>query len=179
MANIPLVISSVKQLEYYKGLIKETSDKTIDNIRDILSTKGSIESLFELKFHQVGYEPVQGYKLNLIEQLNQMFSHIVVFKAVEYLLSIYADQTFTLNIGTTGGYDIVSLDEKIICECFATTSPISNDKIKKDAEKLEKNTTAEKKYIVFYSYEANETTLANLRGKHPNITFIILENIEL
>lgn len=65
-----------------------------------------------------------------------------------------------------------------ICECFSTTSPISNNKLKKDAQKLAKNTTAGNKYIIFYSAEV-VTTLDNIRDKYPNITFIQLDDVKL
>lgn len=127
----------------------------------------------------MGYEPIQGYELNFIEQINQMFSHIVVLKAVEVLFNRYPDKEFILNLGTQGGYDVLSVDNSIICECFSTTSPISNNKIMKDAEKLAKDTTADNKYIIFYSAEVNVTTLDIIRDKYPDITFIQLEDVHL
>lgn len=179
MASKQIRIKSVNELEKYKVLIKETSEKTVSNIQELLRNYDSIGILHQFKFSQVGYEPIQGYELNFIEQINQMFSHIVVLKAVEILLKRYPDKEFILNLGTQGGYDVVSVDNSIICECFSTTSPISNNKIKNDTEKLIKNNTADRKYIIFYSAEVNMTTLYNIREKHPNITFIQLDNVDL
>lgn len=179
MANKQIRIKSINELEKYKVLIKETSEKTVSNIQDLLWKYDSFGILHQFKFSQVGYEPIQGYELNFIEQINQMFSHIVVLKAVEILLKRYPDKEFILNLGTQGGYDVVSLDNSIICECFSTTSPISNNKIKNDTEKLIKNSTADRKYIIFYSAEVNVTTLDNIREKHPDITFIQLDNVNL
>lgn len=179
MASKSYRIKSVNELEKYNELIKETSEKTISNIKGLLSKYDSIDILYHFKFSQVGYEPIQGYELNFIEQINQMFSHIVVLKAVEILLNRYPDKEFILNLGTQGGYDVLSVDNSIICECFSTTSPISNNKIKKDAEKLAKNTTADNKYIIFYSAEVNATTLDNIRDKYPDITFIQLDDVKL
>jgi hypothetical protein len=179
MANQPIRIKSLEDLHKYKQLIKENSNKTIANIKTLVSTEDSISVLHELKFNQLGYEPIQGYRLNFIEQLNQMFSHIVVLKGAELLLKTYPDKEFILNIGTQGGFDIVSCDDKIICECFSTTNPISNNKIKLDAEKLLKNNTAERKYIIFFSKEVNVTTFNNISLKYKEITFIRLDNIDI
>jgi hypothetical protein len=179
MANQPIRIKSHKDLHKYKHLIKENSDKTIENIKTLVSTEDSITALHEFKFNKLGYEPIQGYRLNFIEQLNQMFSHIVVLKGAEFLLKNYPGKEFILNMGTQGGFDIVSVDKKIICECFSTTSPISNNKIKLDAEKLLKNNTAERKYIIFFSKEVNLTTLNNIINKYNEITFIRLDSIDI
>ena len=179
MASKQIRIKSVDELEKYKVLIKETSEKTVSNIQELLLNYNSIGILHQFKFNQVGYEPIQGYKLNFIEQINQMFSHIVTLKAVEILLNRYPDKEFILNLGTQGGYDVLSVDNSIICECFSSTNPISNNKIKNDAEKLMKNTNADMKYIIFYSAEVNLTTLDNIRKKYPSITFVQLSNVDL
>ena len=176
MASKQIRIKSINELEMYKVLIKETSEKTVSNIQKLLWNYDSIGILHRFKFSQVGYEPIQGYELNFIEQINQMFSNIVVLKAVEILLNRYPDKEFILNLGTQSGYEV---DNSIICECFSTTTPISNNKIKNDAEKLIKNTTANIKYIIFYSAEVNVTTLENIKEKYHNITFIQLDNVEL
>jgi hypothetical protein len=108
-----------------------------------------------------------------------MFSHIVILKAVEILINKYPDKEFILNLGTQAGYDLVSVDNSVICECFSTTNPISNNKIKNDAEKLMKNTTADSKYIIFYSDVVNTTTLNNIKEKYSKIKFIQLDNMNL
>jgi len=172
-------IKTIDEIHKYKKLIKENSNKTLANIKKLLSKKDSMEILHEFKFNHLGYEPIQGYELNFIEQLNQMFSHIVVLNGAEILLSNYPEKEFILNMGTQGGYDIVSSDGKIICECFSTTSPISNNKIKQDAEKLLKDNTADRKYIIFYSKEVNVTTLDNIINKHKEITFIRLDSLDI
>lgn len=179
MGNKQMRIKSIDELGKYKESIKDTSEKTVSNIHELLNNQDSIEILYNFKFNQVGYEPILGYELNFIEQINQMFSHIVAFKAVEILLNKYPDKEFILNLGTQGGYDVLSVDDSIICECFSTTNPISNNKIKRDAERLIGNNTAERKYIIFYSAEVNVTTLDNIRKKYPSITFIQLDNVDL
>ena len=179
MASQSIRIKSLEELHRYILLIKENSDKTINNIKTLLASEDSMAILHEFKFNQLGYEPIQGYRLNFIEQLNQMFSHIVVLKGAELLLKAYPDKEFILNMGTQGGFDIVSSDKKIVCECFSTTSPISNNKIKQDADKLLKDNTSEKKYIIFYSKEVNATTLNNIIVKYKEITFIRLDSINI
>lgn len=91
MANQLIIIKSVAELEKYKCLIKETSEKTVSNIHNLLNDYDNESFLYQIKFNKVGYEPILGHKLNLIEQINQMFSYIVSLKAVEILLNIYTD----------------------------------------------------------------------------------------
>lgn len=179
MASQSIRLKTIDEIHMYMQLIKDNSDKTVANIKKLLGTEDSMVILNEFKFSHLGYEPVQGYELNFIEQLNQMFAHIVVLKGAELLLETYPEKEFILNLGTQGGYDIVSCDDKIICECFSTTNPISNNKIKQDAEKLLKNITADRKYIIFFSKEVNVTTLNNIIDKYKEITFIRLDNLDI
>lgn len=179
MASQSIRIKTIDEIHEYVQMIKVNSDKTVTNIKKLFGTEDSMAILNEFKFSHLGYEPVQGYELNFIEQLNQMFAHIVVLKGAELLLKIYPEKEFILNLGTQGGYDIVSSDDKIICECFSTTSPISNNKIKHDAEKLLNNNTADRKYIIFFSKEVNDTTLNNITDKYKDITFIRLDNLDI
>lgn len=175
MASQSIVIKTIDEIRKYEQLIKENSDKTLSNIKELLTIENSIDVFYEFKFCRLGYEPIQGYELNFIEQLNQMFSHMVVLKGAEILIKRYPDKEFILNLGTQGGYDIISSDDKIICECFSTTNPISNNKIKLDAEKLMKNNIAETRYIIFYSKEINPITLNNIIDKYKDITFLKLD----
>ena len=84
-----------------------------------------------------------------------------------------------MNLGTNPGYDIESDDGEIICECFASTSPDSNSKLKKDAERLIENNTAAKKYIIFYSEFKKETHVENIKQKYQGINVISLEKLIL
>lgn len=174
-----LVIKTIEELNQYKEQIKTNADLSIMKLKKLLETNDSFNILHQLKFEKSGYEPLFGYELNLIEQLNQMFTYIVSLKGVELLLKEHPGEEFVVNFGTQNGYDIMTLDGKIICECFASTNPLSNRKIIKDLERLQDNKNAEYKYEFFYSLEANATTLDNLYKKYPTIKIIRFEDVEL
>ncbi len=82
-----------------------------------------------------------------IEQINQTFTYLVCLAAVEIFQSMYPTHIFTVNFGTESGYNAVSGDGSIICECFAATAPDSNKKLKLDAYKVYENKTAAFRYV--------------------------------
>ncbi|MDR5586112.1 hypothetical protein [Clostridium aquiflavi] len=172
-------IINKEELQVYEKNIRSNAELTINKLKLMINQNTGLEILFKLKFKKCGYEPLFGYELNIIEQLNQMFTYIVSLKALYILLEKYKNKEFVVNFGTQGGYDIISDDETIICECFASTNPMSNCKIKKDLERLKADKIALKKYEFFYSLEANETTLENLRNNYPDIDIIRINNVSI
>ena len=81
-----------------------------------------------------------------------ILSDIVVFKGVEYLLSIdkYKGNEFTIKAGAVNGIDIES--ETVVAECFSVVSVFNNQKIKKDSDKLLEKGKDKDKYFFFYTY---------------------------
>lgn len=180
MSKNQIVIKSVDDIMNYKNSIKVNADKAMINIRSLLHNEiDSMRILKQFKFEHLGYEPVKDYELNLIEQINQTFSDIVLLQAVEELLVKFPDREFLLNHGTKDGHDIISTDNQIIAECFATTNMVNNKKIKKDADKLMTNQIADYKFVFFYAKEANETTLLNIEEDYKKITFKRFKSVDI
>lgn len=169
-----LIIHNANQIKDYRNKILRLSNVKIG---ELLESKSGIDLLKEIKFNQNGFDPLFEEPMNFIEQINQTFTYLVSLEAAEWLLSIYPDKTLQLNLGT--GYDIVSDDGDIICECFASTSPDSNRKLLKDAEKLCENKTARNKYIFFYSEHKKDTYVEMVKNKHKNIEIFSLGNLIL
>ena len=67
-----------------------------------------------MKFKETGFEPLESKPINIIEQLNQLFTYLVSIEAVIYLIKIHLNKTFILNLGTASGNDIESSDSTII-----------------------------------------------------------------
>ena len=111
--------------------------------------------LFQLKFQQVGCDPLnQSRQLNLIEQLNQTFTYLASFNGAEFLFSRHPNvQSLTLNLGTSSGSDIETLEDGgIAAEVFAAVTPRNNRKLVNDIEKVS-TTEARHRYVLFMSPE--------------------------
>jgi hypothetical protein len=98
--------------------------------------------------------------------------------AVEYLLKIFPDKAFIINWGNASGYDIVSEDRCVICECFAATSYRSNRKLSSDLKRLNK-ASADYRYEFFYDKEYTESQNKYYNSKYPNIQIIKFDKIDM
>ena len=102
----------------------------------------------KMKFGGIGFDPLNSKRgLNIIEQINQSFTYLASFYALEVLFIEYPELApFRLNLGTAPGSDIES--ECLAAEVFAAVAPTSNQKLKKDINKvLETNTRL--KFVFF------------------------------
>jgi len=93
------------------------------------------------------------------------------------LLSRYPKHSFNVNFGAEAGYDVVSVDGTIICECFALTAPDSNGKLKKNVEKVYNNKAAEHKYVIFYASTLKPIHVENIRTKYPGVEIMAMDNM--
>jgi hypothetical protein len=103
-----------------------------------------------LRFELVGKDPLTGEDLNVVEQLNQTFTILVTLRAVERLIELHPDAGgFQLALGTSSGRDIESVAPNLVAaEVFSATRPNSNQKLKKDLERL-KIDSAPHRYVFF------------------------------
>ena len=119
-----------------------------------------VAALRRIKFDKIGMHPIEDRPLNLIEQVNQTFTFLVALQASKLLLQWHPEITqLTLMPGAhapKGSLDIESHPAGLIgAETFAAP-PKSNQKLKKDLEKLSLR-EEENRYIFFTSPEYSET----------------------
>jgi hypothetical protein len=92
-----------------------------------------------MKFEKIGFDPLNpARRLNLIEQLNQIFTYAASFRAASYLYQELRELTsLTLNLGTDAGWDIESSENGgLVAEVFAAVDPRNNRKLEKDIKKV-------------------------------------------
>lgn len=164
----------VEVLECRKKVVRITNEKVEERLKE---SRTGVEFLQLVKFTQKGYDPLFERPINFIEQVNQTFTYLVSLSAVEILLTFYPNKAFKVNFGTSAGYDIESIDGDIICECFASTTPDSNNKLKSDAERLNNNQTASKRYLIYYAEIPKNKHVANISGKYKDVEIIALKSI--
>jgi len=166
------IISSIDDANYLRNEIIKSADIAKSNILALASNTTAIDLMYNLKFAEIGFEPLANKPINLMEQLNQMFTYLVSVEGVIFLIKTYPQMAFTLNLGTTSGYDIESTDKSIIAETFSATSPKSNDKLKKDVIRLAANDGALHKYVFYYSANDFTAYVENLKKSYPNVNIL-------
>jgi hypothetical protein len=107
-----------------------------------------------MKFAAVGYHPIDGRALNLVEQINQTWTYLVALAAAKQLLTLHPEAGgFRLAPGAYAAnpLDIMSGVEGLVgAETFAAVDPHNNDKLEKDLTKMA--TRSERhRYIFFMS----------------------------
>ena len=103
-----------------------------------------------MKFGGIGFDPLDSNrKLNIIEQINQSFTYLASFYALEVLFTEYPKLApVKLNLGTAPGSDIESECGELAAEVFAAVAPTSNQKLKKDINNV-LETESKLKFVFF------------------------------
>ena len=165
-----MVIETQEQIELLRNAVLKNAEISFSSIQKCISNMTPLRFFAAVKFEKLGRYPINGHAQNFIEQVNQMYSDLVVLHATENLLLLYPEKNFELQLGVSPGYDIQSTDGLIVAECFAVTTVSSNRKLAKDCQKLIKS-SAPNKYIFFYSHQDNEEKLQRQFDKYPEIHF--------
>ena len=165
-----MIIESNEQVIMLRESILYNAEVSMETLKKCADVLPAMQFFAEIKFGKTGRDPLVGCELNLIEQINQMYSDIVVLSAVRDLLDQYPGKKFEMHLGPTAGYDIQSTDGEVIAECFAVTSVNSNNKMNKDCRKLLK-AQAKYKHLYFCTCRDSENVLQNKFAKYPEIKF--------
>ena len=164
-----MLITSHQQASQMRRTILNNAETAKETLMKNMDTS-ALELFAAIKYEKIGVDPLTGRELNLIEQINQMYSDLVILAAVQELMEEFPGKSFEANFGAVPGYDVMSTDGQVVAECFAVTSVASNDKLNKDCRKLLK-ADAEHKYLFFYTYSDSDDKLEKKYQKYPKICF--------
>ena len=127
----------------------EDADRHMDAIRGsaarvhdwIAAQDGDpLAMLRRMKFEPVGFHPIEGHALNLVEQINQTWTFAVAIAAARQLLTLHPEAGgFRLAPGAHASQplDIMSeVDGLVGAEIFAAVHPKNNAKMANDLDKL-------------------------------------------
>ncbi|CSC91269.1 Uncharacterised protein [Vibrio cholerae] len=140
-------VTDKEEIAVLKQLVMDSIDKSVEQIR----TERDAYGLFsKMKFGGVGVDPLDSEReLNVIEPINQSFTYLASFNAMEVLFKYHSELApYTLNLGTASGSDIESHCGTLAAEVFASVTPNNNQKLKKDIDKVAA-TDAQLKYVFF------------------------------
>ena len=144
------VVNIIKELEQLEQKLYESMDKTLYQISSEIDANTSQALFAKMKFGGIGFDPLNSNReLNIIEQINQSFTYLASFYALEVLFTEYSELApFRLNLGTAPGSDIESECGELAAEVFASVTPTNNQKLRKDIDKV-LETEARLKFVFF------------------------------
>jgi len=144
------IVNNIEELEELEQKLYESMDKTLSQISSEITSNCSHTLFSKMKFGGVGFDPLNpDRELNIIEQINQSFTYLASFYALEVLFTKYRELApFRLNLGTASGSDIESECGGLTAEVFASVTPTNNQKLKKDIDKV-LQTNANLKFVFF------------------------------
>lgn len=172
-----ILINDYQEIQFYKNKILANTEATVKKISNILSTTDSVDAMKMVKFTKCGLDPLFEVEQNFIEQTNQTFTYLVSLDAVQILMDRHGEAKFIVNLGAQNGFDIVSHDNSIICECFANVTPDNNRKLELDVKRVSQYEDAKYRYVIFYSEEDKSTYVNRIKNTYPNVTIIKLKDI--
>ena len=173
-----MIVSTQNEIDTLRKSVIQNAEASLAVMQRQITSADALSFFFSVKFDQLGHDPINGKPQNLIEQINQMYSDLVVLAAAEDLLQQHPGAVLELQLGSSAGHDIRSADGQIAAECFAVTSTASNRKMEKDCKKLMKSDAAVK-CIYFYSHLDSDDRIASFAHKHPDIRFVRIKATEL
>jgi len=147
-----MLVRSIEEVDHYLNEIGKTASKVQ---AWFASHRGeALDLLRQMKFEPVGFHPVEGHALNLVEQINQTWTYAVALAATRQLLGLHPD---------AGGYrlapgahaseelDIMSEAEGLVgAETFAAVHPKNNQKLRLDLDKMAIR-TEQHRFVFFLS----------------------------
>jgi len=140
------------ELDRLEATIIAAAGATAERLTRELQRPNALATLARLKFSQAGCDPLDmGRSLNFVEQLNQSFTYLASIEATRWLFQRHPQHApFRLNLGTAPGFDVASTDGAIAAEVFAATHPDSNDKLRRDLDRV-RTAPAAHRYVFYLS----------------------------
>lgn len=113
-----------------------------------------LDLLRRMKFEAIGFHPIEGHALNIIEQINQTWTYAVALSAARRLLELHPEAGgYRLAPGAHAALELDIMSESaglVGAETFATVDPRNNCKLEQDLRKLAVRTERHR-YVFFMS----------------------------
>jgi hypothetical protein len=157
-----IVVRSVEDADRLMDAVRASAARVHDWIA--AQTGDPLAMLKRMKFDPVGFHPIEGRALNLVEQINQTWTYAVAIAAAHQLLLLHPEAGgFHLAPGAHASLPLDIMSEVgglVGAETFAAVDPGNNGKMDADLVKLAGRPEIHR-YVFFMSpaYPGNERRL--------------------
>jgi hypothetical protein len=147
-----VLVRTPEDIDGYLGQIAETAAK----VRSWFAghTGDPLDMLRQMKFETVGFHPIEGHALNLVEQINQTWTYAVALAAARQLLTLHPNAGgFRLAPGAYASEELDIMSEAaglVGAETFAAVDPRNNRKLALDLAKMA-GRSEQHRYVFFFS----------------------------
>jgi len=133
-----MFVRTQENIDHYLEIVRKAADDARAWIAK--QTGDPLVMLRQMKCEAVGYHPIDGRPLHLVEQINQTWTYLVALAAARQLLKLHPDAGgFRLAPGayTSEPLDIMSgVDGLVGAETFAAVDLHNNNKLARDLAKM-------------------------------------------
>jgi hypothetical protein len=161
-----MLVHTIEDVDRYLAQIRKSAVSAQEWIR--AQTCGPFDLLRRMKFDRVGFDPIEGQALNIIEQINQTWTALVAIEAARQLLSLHPDAGgYRLEPGAYGSIplDVMSVAPGLVgAETFATVDYRNNRKLQKDVKKMAARSERHR-YVFFMSPDFPKTERLTRLGR--------------
>jgi hypothetical protein len=151
-AGCYMLVRNVEDIYRYLGKIRNAAADVHTWIA--AQTGDPIDLLRKMKFDEIGFHPIEGRALNLVEQINQTWTYPVALAAASQLLELHPEAGgYRLAPGANASMPLDIMSEAgglVGAEVFACVDPRNNRKLDKDLKKMSAR-PEQHRYIFFMS----------------------------
>ena len=162
--------ATLSDLQALQQQVLEQAERSVSELSLMCAPDKALHILKALKFERLISDPIFGEKLNFIEYLNQLFTYLVCIYAGIDIMKRWPSTVIVINFETQAGFDVASEDGAIVCECFAATSVKSNEKLKKDLQRVS-SSGAQQRLVFFHtaSFNLDEPYIERMKKQYPDV----------
>lgn len=147
-----IVVLNTEDVDRYLGQVRDAAAKIHTWVAT--QTGDPLDLLRRMKFETVGFHPIHGHALNVVEQINQTWTYLVALAAARHLLEMHPEANgYVLAPGAHAAIDldIMSVAPGLVgAETFAAVDPRNNKKLEIDLKKMAARTDYHR-YVFFMS----------------------------
>lgn len=136
-----------------------------------------------LKFESFATDPLSAKdtNTNLLEFVNQAWTTIATYLALKHLYSLpqFRSSSYKLNLGTRDGIDIISFDNDVEAEVFATTDYTNNNKLSNDLKRLAANRDVPHRFVFALVPNKNQKNPERFKPRKLDISCIKIKAFDL
>jgi hypothetical protein len=163
-----LIVKNCSEIDAQVEIVKESARQAVAKLQELCGL-APMEFFWHVKFDAVGFHPIEPRRINVIEQINQMWTYLAALEASRILLRNHPTSGAMLlapGAHASQPLDIMSEDEKVGAEVFATVDPANNKKLKLDRAKLIGKVRDDLKLYIFFMSPRRHPTTTKLADKH-------------